>query len=91
MPAVVSHTVMEGLPEEVRPACRVSPDADGVAAAVLGLLDRAPAERRRLAGRAELGASAGLPGSRSSPPSSTPPSGSSAGPDAPLVGRGRVS
>jgi sugar transferase (PEP-CTERM/EpsH1 system associated) len=54
LPCVVTPAVLDGLPATVLPACMAATDASEFAAAVLGLLDQGPAERRALADRADV-------------------------------------
>jgi len=54
LPAVVTGQVHEGLPVEVRPACRLAADGPGFAAAVIDLLQQSPATRRAIAEGADL-------------------------------------
>ncbi len=54
LPVVVSPAVLEGLPDEVRGACRVASDAEGVASAILDLFTLSGAERRLVAESAAL-------------------------------------
>ncbi len=56
LPVVTTPPVLEGLPSAVVPACRVADTAKTFAQEILRLLDLAPAERRTLAARAEVGA-----------------------------------
>jgi len=56
LPTVVTPVVAEGLPVEAAAACLVAAAPDAFAAALLDLLQRAPAERRALAARADLAA-----------------------------------
>jgi sugar transferase (PEP-CTERM/EpsH1 system associated) len=60
LPAVVTRTVADGLPDQVLPACRIANSADAFAAAVIELLALTPTARRREAARASL-ASLGWP------------------------------
>ena len=54
LPAVVTRTVGDGLPDQVLPACRIADTADAFAAAVIELLALTPTARRREAARASL-------------------------------------
>ena len=54
LPVVVTSPVWDGLPDEVRPACRRADDAAAFAAAIVELLSLTPAARSRLAARASL-------------------------------------
>lgn len=54
LPVVVTSPVWDGLPGEVRPACRLADDAPSFAAAIVELLSLSPAARSRLAARAAL-------------------------------------
>lgn len=54
LPCVVTTAVLDGLPGQVLPGCVAATDAAGFAAAVLGVLDLAPAQRRAMADRADL-------------------------------------
>jgi sugar transferase (PEP-CTERM/EpsH1 system associated) len=54
LPCVVTPTVIDGLPSQVLPGCRQAADASQFAAALLGLLDLRPAERRAMADRADM-------------------------------------
>lgn len=54
LPSVVSSAVFDGLPAEVRAACRVADDAAPFAAAIVELLRTTPATRRALVARADL-------------------------------------
>ena len=54
LPVVVTSAVWDGLPSEVRPACRRADDAESFAAAIVGLLSLSPAARARMASRASL-------------------------------------
>ena len=52
VPCVVSHPVLQGLPDAVRAGCIEQSSAGACAEAVVGLLRLAPDERRALAARA---------------------------------------
>jgi sugar transferase (PEP-CTERM/EpsH1 system associated) len=54
LPAVVTPTVLAGLPDAARDGCASADDPDRFAAAVLQLLALSPAERRARAGQARL-------------------------------------
>jgi glycosyltransferase involved in cell wall biosynthesis len=54
LPIVITSAVAAGLPSEVLPACTVADEPDAFAAAINGLLNRSPAERRAIAQRANL-------------------------------------
>lgn len=54
LPCVVTTAVWGGLPDEVRPACVVADTPRAFADALLALLAKTPAERRALAGTADL-------------------------------------
>jgi sugar transferase (PEP-CTERM/EpsH1 system associated) len=54
LPCVVTRRVADGLPREVGGACRVADSAEEFSTALLDLLERSPAERRRLAFSADL-------------------------------------
>lgn len=54
LPVVVTSAVWEGLPGEVRPACRRADDAASFAVAIVELLSLSPAARSRMAARASL-------------------------------------
>jgi glycosyltransferase involved in cell wall biosynthesis len=54
LPCVVTQAVLDGLPEQVIPACLRARDAEQFAAAVVDLLTRGPAQRRALAERANI-------------------------------------
>jgi sugar transferase (PEP-CTERM/EpsH1 system associated) len=54
LPCVVTPAVLDGLPDNVLPACLATADPTEFAAAVVGLLDCSPAERRAVADRADL-------------------------------------
>jgi sugar transferase (PEP-CTERM/EpsH1 system associated) len=54
LPCVVTPAVLDGLPEEVIPACMRARDAEQFATAVVDLLGREPAERRAIAARANV-------------------------------------
>ena len=54
LPVVTTPVVATGLPPQVAPACLVAQDAAPFADAVVKLLRASPAERRRLAGLADL-------------------------------------
>jgi sugar transferase (PEP-CTERM/EpsH1 system associated) len=56
LPTVVTPAVSAGLPMEAAAACRVAGETEPFAAAILDLLNRAPAERRAIALRANLSA-----------------------------------
>jgi polysaccharide biosynthesis protein PslH len=56
LPAVITTEVLEGLPPEVRPACRIADSAATFATATLSLLDMSGEERRAVAGRVNLSA-----------------------------------
>jgi sugar transferase (PEP-CTERM/EpsH1 system associated) len=55
LPCVVTPAVSGGLPDEMRPACIEAVDATAFSVAVVSLLNRTGAERRELAGRANVG------------------------------------
>jgi polysaccharide biosynthesis protein PslH len=55
LPVVVTPTVLEGVPDEVRPACAVAGDAAAFAGALSDLLGQSAGERRQLAARADVG------------------------------------
>ena len=55
LPCVVTPQVLDGLPEAVRPGCRVAADPAAFAGALIALLQLPPVERRRAAAAAELG------------------------------------
>jgi sugar transferase (PEP-CTERM/EpsH1 system associated) len=52
LPTVVTPSVFEGLPDEVRAACRVAGNAEEFAAGTIALLRMTAADRRTLAGQA---------------------------------------
>jgi polysaccharide biosynthesis protein PslH len=54
LPCVITPEVDEGIPPEVRPACRVCLAANSFADAIVDLLGQSPGERRALAARANL-------------------------------------
>jgi polysaccharide biosynthesis protein PslH len=54
LPVVVTAQVHEGLPVEVRPACRLAADGEQFAAAVIDLLGQSSVTRRAVAERADL-------------------------------------
>jgi len=54
LPSVVTSTVCEGLPSEVRPACAVADTQADFARVILELLARGGSERRRIAQRANV-------------------------------------
>jgi glycosyltransferase involved in cell wall biosynthesis len=54
LPAVITPIVSEGLPNEVKIACRIASTAESFAAALVDLLALTPVERRRLAASADL-------------------------------------
>jgi polysaccharide biosynthesis protein PslH len=54
LPCVVTTQVAQGLPREIRQACRIADDAPRFAAEVLALLAATPSERRTLADSAAL-------------------------------------
>lgn len=54
LPAVVTPAVEEGLPPEALAGCRTGRDAETLAGAIVDLLALPPAERRAIAGRADL-------------------------------------
>jgi sugar transferase (PEP-CTERM/EpsH1 system associated) len=54
LPVVVTPAVLAGLPSAVHAGCRVAAEAPAFAAAVIDLLRRSPAERRRQAAAANL-------------------------------------
>jgi glycosyltransferase involved in cell wall biosynthesis len=54
LPSIVTPDVFKGLPAEVVPACSVVSSAPNFAEAILKMLDLSPAERRRIADRADL-------------------------------------
>jgi len=56
LPVVVTPTVHEGLPPEVRPACREADTAAAFAGTVTDLLEASPVARRDLAWRADVDA-----------------------------------
>ena len=56
LPCVVTPAVSGGLPGQVRSACIDAADARAFSTAVVGLLNRSPAERRAMAASADLGA-----------------------------------
>jgi len=55
LPCVVTPQVLEGLPDAVRPGCRVGADPAAFARELITLLELPPAERRQIAAGAELG------------------------------------
>jgi polysaccharide biosynthesis protein PslH len=55
LPVVVTPTVLEGVPDEFRPACTVAGDAAAFAGALSDLLGQSAGERRQLAARADVG------------------------------------
>jgi glycosyltransferase involved in cell wall biosynthesis len=55
LPVVMTSSVHGGLPEEVYPACHVADSAAAFADEVLALLEKPGAERRAIAGRADVG------------------------------------
>jgi glycosyltransferase involved in cell wall biosynthesis len=54
LPAVVTPAVHDGLPAEVRGACRSAAGPESFATSVLALLSQPPAERRRVAAGAAI-------------------------------------
>jgi len=54
LPCVVTPQVLEGLPNSVRAGCATAADATAFANAILALLRKEPAERRRIASLADL-------------------------------------
>ncbi len=54
LPVVITPAVDDGLPPEVRPACRVAEDPGSFAAAIAELLVAPPADRRRMVDAADL-------------------------------------
>jgi len=54
LPALVTTAVFEGLPKEIRPACRVADSPQAYAELTLEVLEIAPEERRRIAQSADL-------------------------------------
>jgi sugar transferase (PEP-CTERM/EpsH1 system associated) len=54
LPSVVTTTVSDGLPAEIRKACRVADDPERFAACIIELLAAGPAARRALATAASL-------------------------------------
>lgn len=54
LPVVATSAVYDGLPEAVRPACRVAPTAEMFAEAIAELLTASAETRRELASRADL-------------------------------------
>ena len=56
LPTVVTPLVLEGVPEEIRPACDVGRDARAFASALIAALSASPAERRARAARADVDA-----------------------------------
>jgi sugar transferase (PEP-CTERM/EpsH1 system associated) len=54
LPCVVTSAVREGLPDDITRACTVEDDAAKFAGALIGLLDKSPADRRAVAERADL-------------------------------------
>jgi glycosyltransferase involved in cell wall biosynthesis len=54
LPCVVTPQVLEGLPDGVRAGCATAADATAFANAILALLRKEPAERRRIASLADL-------------------------------------
>ncbi len=54
VPVVTTSAVREGLPDQVGRGCTVADAADQFAAAIVGLLDRSPDERRAIAGSVDL-------------------------------------
>jgi len=54
LPAVVTSPVRDGLPAEIRPACRVADSAEDFASEILSLLELTGDERRALARQADL-------------------------------------
>ena len=55
VPTVVTPQVYEGLPDRVRPGCRVAGSRDEFVGEVLAILALSPAERRHLSLQADLG------------------------------------
>ena len=54
LPCVVTSAVAEGLPPDVMPGCRLGRDPEEFAASICEVLSRSPAERRAMAGAADL-------------------------------------
>jgi sugar transferase (PEP-CTERM/EpsH1 system associated) len=54
IPVVVTPVVQEGLPSAVAPACTVANEPEAFASAIIGLLQKYPAERRAIAQAADL-------------------------------------
>lgn len=54
LPTVVTPAVLEGLPKEIVPACLAATTAEGFARRIVHLLGLSGAERRALAGRAQV-------------------------------------
>src|SRR6185295_12887718 len=54
LPTVVTTQVHEGLPAEVRPACKLAADGQQFAATLIELLRKSPLQRRAIAEAADL-------------------------------------